>query len=95
MIEYREDTRAIEISFPVPVHLSEYHQRRLAELIGAICDLYEQHHPDRVMWPAGIGQKMLTNPFMVDDDHPMQFDESVFEIECCERENYDYPKEQA
>ena len=88
--EYREDTRGIEISFAAPVHLSRDQTRRLVELIDEICREYEKHHPDRVMWPFGMGQKMLTNPFMVDDEHPMEFDEGVFEIECAERENYDY-----
>ena len=80
---------SIEASFGAPVELSDDHQRRLIELLGEICDAYEAAHPDRVMWPAGIGQKMLTNPFMVDEDHPMQFDESVFEVECFERERFD------
>lgn len=92
-IEYREDTSAIEVSFAAPVHITADQQRRLVELIDEICKGYEAKHPDRVMWPFGIGQKMLTNPFMVDEDHPMQFDESVFEIECAERENYDYRPE--
>ncbi len=87
---YCEDTRGIEINFEVPVNLSEDHQRRLVALIDEICDAYEVKHPDRTMWPFCIGQKMLTNPFMVDEDHPMQFDEGLFQIDCAERENYDY-----
>lgn len=88
--QYREDTSAIEISFAAPVHLGREHQRRLVDLIGEICDAYEAKHPDRVMWPFGIGQKMLCNPLMLSDDEPIPFDESVFSIECAERENYDY-----
>lgn len=85
-VPYRENTVSIEVSFGAPVHLSGDHQRRLVDLLGEICDEYERNNPGRVMWPAGIGQKMLTNPFMVDDDHPMEFDESAFAVECFERE---------
>ncbi len=85
-----ETTTAIEVTFAAPVHLSQSHQTRLFDLIGDICKAYEAEHPERTMWTACIGQKMLSNPFMVDDDHPMQFDESVFVVECFERENYDF-----
>lgn len=62
MTEKREDTVCIEVTFAAPVHISSEHQRRLVELIGEICDAYEQRHPDRVMWPFGIGSKMRPNP---------------------------------
>lgn len=92
---YREDTSAIEITFAAPVNLSDDHCRRLVALISEICDAYEVMHPDRVMWPFGIGQKMLCNPMMLSDDEPIPFDESTFSIECAERENYDYQPESA
>lgn len=82
-------TSAIEITFAAPVNLSAEYQQRLVELIDEICNEYERDNPDRVMWPAGVGQKMLTNPFMVDDDHPMQFDETTFSVECFERELFE------
>lgn len=85
----REDIVCIEVSFGAPIHLSNEHQQRLCDLLGEICEDYEKAHPDRVMWPAGVGYKMLTNPFMVDDDHLMQFDDSVFSVECFERERFE------
>lgn len=87
--EYCENTTAIEVTFPVAVNLSDDQQRRLVEVIGGICKEYERNHPDRVMWAAGIGGRMLTNPFMVDDEHPMEFDMAVFSVECCERERFE------
>ncbi len=87
--EQRETIGAIEVIFDAPVHLSSEHQSKLIDLLDEICAGYEANHTDRVMWAAGIGQKMLTNPFMVDDEHPMRFDESVFFVECCERERYE------
>lgn len=87
--EYKENFSAIEITFDAPVHLTTEHMQRLDALLGDICSVYEVHHPDRVMWPAGTGYKMLTNPFMVDDDHPMQFDEGTYAVECFERERFE------
>ena len=91
--EYREDTVRIEVSFAAPVNISQDQQQRLVELIGEICKGYEQMHPDRVMWPFGIGAKMLCSPFMLSDDEPIPFDDSILSIECAERENYNYKPE--
>lgn len=84
--------RAIEIGFGEPVELLQEDQVALVDIASKICERYERANPDRAMWPAGVGQKMLTNPFMVDDDHPMEYDESVFQIDCAERESYSDPK---
>ena len=92
---HAEDIVCIEVSFAAPVHISAEHQQRLVELIGEICNAYEQRHPDRVMWPFGIGSKMLCHPMMLSDDEPIPFDDSVFSIECAERENYDFKPEQS
>lgn len=92
--EYLEDTVMIEVSFPVPVNLSQEHQRRIVTLIGEICDDYVARHPDRVMWAAGIGGAITSMPITREDDEngvPLTFDMSVFQVECCERENYDHP----
>ncbi len=83
--------RAIEIGFAEPVELTEQDQQDLVKIAGRMCDRYERANPERVMWPCGIGQKMLTNPFMASDDEPLEFDESVFQIDCNERENYNDP----
>lgn len=87
---YAETISSIEVSFAQPVNIGRVHQQRLVSLIGEICDGYEAKHPDRVMWPAGFGQKMLVNPLALEDDEPIPFDESCLSIECAERENYDY-----
>ena len=92
--EYREDTVSISVSFPVPVHLSREHQGRLIDLIDEICRAYEKRHPDRTMWAAGMGGAITSMPITKEDEEngvPLEFDMSVFAIECCERENYDHP----
>lgn len=83
------NVQAIEISFGAPIAFDGDRQRRLLDLLDEFCAAYEAEHPDRVMWTAGVGQKMLTNPFMVDDEHPMEFDDSVFSVECFERERFE------
>ena len=85
-------TRRIEINFPFEVQFPDGWEQRLAELLDEVCRKYEAEHPDQVMWVFGAGCKMLTSPFMVDDDHPMQFDESVFEIAIIAREKFEDEK---
>lgn len=82
-------TRSIEINFGQPVEMTREEEMALVELAGKICDRYTRDNPGRTMWPFGIGSKMLTNPFMVGDDEPLEFDESVFHIECHEREDFE------
>lgn len=74
----------IQIQFPRRVKLSSKQQQRLASIISEVCK--ENTEPGMVFWPSEFGQKMLSNPFMVDDEHPMEFDEDTFFIGCCERE---------
>jgi hypothetical protein len=83
--------RCIEITFPEEVEVSDDDEKKIVEAISAICDRYEEANPDRVMWPFGIGFKMLANPMMLSDDEPIPFDLQTFSIECSERENYDWP----
>lgn len=82
---------AIEIAFDEPVELTQKDQEQLVGIVGAMCDRDERANPERVMWPAGIGCKMLTNPLMLEDDEPMEYDDNVFTISCTEREKYDDP----
>jgi hypothetical protein len=94
---YSEDTVAIEIDFGAPVNISRAHQRRLFSLVDAICDGYEARHPDRTMWAAGFGGKIVSMPITREDEEagvPLDFDMSILHIECCERENYDHPAHQ-
>lgn len=81
------ETSCIEVIFGAPVTLSAEHQHRLVSLIGEICDAYEDEHPDRTMWPAGIGDR----PTGICTDAP-SFDSSVFQIDCCERERFEDEK---
>lgn len=85
------EIQTIEISFPVGVELTSTEEHAFVMLTNQVCDRWERANPDRVMWPFGIGQKMLSNPYTIGDDEPFEFDESVFQIECSERENYDWP----
>jgi len=80
----------IEINFPVAVEVCQDDFRILDDIAGEICDRYVVAHPDRVMWPAGMGSKMTVHPLMLSDDEPIPFDDSVFSIDCAERENYDW-----
>lgn len=81
----------IEIGFPEAVEVSDDDQQALVELVSRICDRYEASHVGRVMWPFGVGYKMLANPMMLSDDDPIPFDESTFSIECSERADYEWP----
>lgn len=78
----------IEIVFDVPVEPPEGFYRALDGLINMICMKYQSENPDRVMWPAGSGSKPLFNPYMVSDDEPLPFDNSIYFLECTEREDY-------
>lgn len=82
---------SIEIVFAAPVELTNSEERRLAEISAEISDRYTAQNPGRTMWPFGIGQKMLTNPLAIGDDEPLQFDASIFSIECHEREDFKWP----
>jgi len=86
--------RGIEVSFSQPVELTDEEERQLVELMGKVCERYERDHPDRVMWPAGIGFKPTYIPMTREEEEAgrhMEFDEGIFSIECFERENYDFP----
>lgn len=89
MAEERENKHRIEIDFAAPVHISLEHQQRLVNLVGEICKGYEAKHPDRIMWPMGIGAKLTVHPMALSDDEPIPFDDSVFHIDCAERERYE------
>jgi hypothetical protein len=74
----------IEINFPVGVELPDGFERELDALVDKACKHYERAHPDRVMWPAGHGSKVL----WCEPDEP-DFDPSVYEISVAERERYE------
>lgn len=82
--------RAIEIGFPEDVEITSEDQQKLVSLVGDICRRWQEAHPGRVMWPFGIGLKMLANPMMLSDDEPIPFDENTFSIECSERADYEW-----
>lgn len=89
-----EDTRRIEITFPVPVELTNDDQRILDAATAEICRRYERAHPGRVMWPFGIGSKVTYMPMTKaeeDAGRHMEFDNTVFSVECSEREDYSWP----
>ena len=78
----------IEISFPTEVALPDGFERALDALVGMVCEQYQREHPNEVMWPAGFGSKMLSNPYMMGDDEPMKFDDSTYAIDVSCREDY-------
>ena len=76
----------IEISFPVRIEFPEGFERKLHDLIqNEICRKYRDKHPDRTMWVAGYGCKMLTNPYMVSDGEKIEWDDDVYFMEISER----------
>lgn len=83
-------THAIEIIFPVPVVLSRDHEKRLVEIVSAICGEYEAAHHDRVMWPFGIGSKITYMPMTREEEKErgIEFDDHIFSITVSERERY-------
>ena len=80
----------IEVDFPLPVELSNEMQRGLMEAVGRICEDYNRAHPDRVMWPFGVGSKITRMPITAEEEAQfgIQFDDSVLHIEVAERERY-------
>lgn len=82
---------SIEITFPESVDLTQDDQRQLLEIVTRMTDRYDRDNPGRVMWAFGVGMKLLSNPFMVGDDEPLQFDNLCFSINCHERADYKWP----
>lgn len=82
----------IEITFPVGVDLPRGVEQELVEIADRICRAYEAEHRDSVMWPAGIGNKVTYMPWTAAEEaagRHMEFDDSVFAIDCTERERFD------
>lgn len=77
----------IEISFPIPVDFPPGFEQALDALVGMVCKRWECENPTMVMWPAGCGSKITRMPLMAGDER-MEFDDSVYAIECCAREDY-------
>lgn len=84
--------KRIEINFPVSVEITNDEMRAFDDLAGKICDRYRGQHPDRVMWPAGVGFKPTYIPMTAEEEkvRGIEFAEDVFSIDCAERENYDF-----
>jgi hypothetical protein len=78
----------LEINFPVEMEVTREHLQLLEEIACKVCALYETQHPGRIAWAFGQGQKMLIHPMAIEDDKPIPFDESTFEIQVAEREAY-------
>lgn len=85
--------RRIEINFPVPVELTDAAQQQLDAIAAELCKAWQAQHPGRVMWPAGIGSKITFMPMTAEAERErgLEFDDDTFEIECAEREDYDWP----
>lgn len=94
----------LEIAFPVDVEATTDDQVALAAIADAICKRYNEANPGRVMWPAGHGFAMRFSesdgPMLsgiagvrIDSSIPNgeepQFDDSIYQVSCAERERYD------
>lgn len=80
----------IEIVFPVPVETPKGWEQKLSKLVDEICKKYKQNNPGRTMWTSGHGSKPIYIPLTQEDEkhRGMEFDDSVFQIEVAEREDY-------
>lgn len=87
-----DNLSAIEVNFDTPVDLERVTQRALMSIINAICTNYTTQHPGRVMWPFGVGFKPTYMPMTQEKEQErgMEFDTSVFHIQCSEREDYEW-----
>lgn len=89
----KESMRRIEINFPEAVEITNDDQRVLDAVAAEICNRYQRRHPGRVMWPAGVGFKVLYMPMTRDEElagRHMEFAEDTFAIDCCERHDYSW-----
>ena len=82
---------SIHVDFFEPVEITRDEEIKLQEIVTAICDRYKAKNLGRTMWLFGYGSRPLTNPFLVDDDHPMEFDDSELYLECFAREDFSWP----
>lgn len=71
----------IEVTFGIPVEMTNEEQRRLVDLVRVVTKRSETK--DIVHWPSGIGSKVLWR----EPEEP-DFDDSVFSVDCCARERY-------
>lgn len=81
----------IVIDFAASVELADDMQQAIVKLASIVCDDYERAHPDRVMWPFGIGQLPTYIPMTREEEEAgrhLEFDETVFSVDCHERERY-------
>ena len=77
----------IEITFPAPVDFPPGFEQALDALIGMVCKQWERENPTMIMWPAGCGSKITHMPIAAGDER-MEFDDSVYAIDCSAREDY-------
>jgi len=80
----------IEIVFPILIETPEGWEEALSALVDKICKKYERENPGRVMWTAGHGFKPTYIPITAEEGkhRGIEFDDSVFQIEVAEREDY-------
>lgn len=76
----------IDVQFPEWVEMTEEDERAILEVVSRMCERYEAKHPDRVMWPCGVGGR----PQNIWSDEDFNVDMSVFSVDVSERENYDW-----
>ena len=65
-----DSTLKVEITFSVKVELTQDDMRQFDAIAGEICDRYKAAHPGRVMWPAGVGSKILYMPMTREEELP-------------------------
>jgi hypothetical protein len=77
----------IEINFPVPIEMPPGFEQALVGLVEIITKQYEKENPDRIMWPAGSGNKILWR-----EPQEPDMDPDVYCIDVAEREKSEKEK---
>lgn len=79
-------THQIRIDFPEGVEISNEAHEMICAAIDLICRDWETRNPGQIMWLFGHGALMTSNPFLVEGDHPVEFDTTVEHLEVSSRE---------
>jgi hypothetical protein len=85
--------RKIEVDFPIEVDLSSDVQQELQNLVMKICKA--NCPPNHAFWPMATGSKPTFIPMTAEDEQEggMEFDDSIYHIECGIRQRYHDEKE--
>lgn len=74
--------KQILITFPDNVNMPDGVENVLQSVVGMICKKYENEHEGILMWPSGIGDRLISGMY----DDRLKFDESTLHIDVSMRE---------